>query len=501
MATIKLNVAANFAGVAYTSIVSLVVLPLYLNYLGAEAYGLVGFFTLMQAWLQILDLGLSPTLARQVAVARGKVGGFQEFVKVLRNFEIIFLVISTSVVVLIVLSSAWIGNHWIKAEVLDSETISYCISIMGLLLGFRVFSSLYRSGINGIEDQVWLNIILISIVTLKFFGALLLLAFFTNDIEHFFEYQLVIGIIEVLILVSRFYFIAPIRGLGYGVKFDYPSLKPLAPFALGIAYSSALWIVITQMDKLILSGILSLAEFGYFSIVVLIAGAVMTLSNPIMQAVLPRLTVFFSSGELTQMYSLYRTSSKVVAVMIIPATFVIALYSNELLFAWTGDRALASWGGNALQWFVLGYGLLALSAFQYYLQNAFGDLRLHIIGSTISAFIQIPLLYYAAVHYGAEGVGMVWFAIRLIWFLWWMPVVHYKFMPGQHLSWLFKDILPVFTVSLLTVLIMYYLMPMYEGVGRMQIFLSVSIVGLVALSVSVLTLDNIRHLIIKKITN
>ena len=31
--------------------------PLYIKYMGAEAYGLVGFFTMLQAWFGLLDMG------------------------------------------------------------------------------------------------------------------------------------------------------------------------------------------------------------------------------------------------------------------------------------------------------------------------------------------------------------------------------------------------------------------------------------------------------------
>jgi O-antigen/teichoic acid export membrane protein len=45
--------------------------PLYLKYMGAEAYGLIGFFSMIQVWFAILDMGLSPTVARETARYKG----------------------------------------------------------------------------------------------------------------------------------------------------------------------------------------------------------------------------------------------------------------------------------------------------------------------------------------------------------------------------------------------------------------------------------------------
>lgn len=39
----------QFFGLAYTTIVSILILSLYLKYLGAEAFGLVGFFIVLQS--------------------------------------------------------------------------------------------------------------------------------------------------------------------------------------------------------------------------------------------------------------------------------------------------------------------------------------------------------------------------------------------------------------------------------------------------------------------
>ena len=41
--------------------------PLYIHYLGVEAWGLVGLMTMLQALLTLLDMGLTPTLSREMA--------------------------------------------------------------------------------------------------------------------------------------------------------------------------------------------------------------------------------------------------------------------------------------------------------------------------------------------------------------------------------------------------------------------------------------------------
>ncbi len=44
----KKNILANYIGQIYVMSISIIVMPLYLQYMGAEAYGLVGFFIIFQ---------------------------------------------------------------------------------------------------------------------------------------------------------------------------------------------------------------------------------------------------------------------------------------------------------------------------------------------------------------------------------------------------------------------------------------------------------------------
>jgi hypothetical protein len=86
---------------------------------------------------------------------------------------------------------------------------------------------------------------------------------------------------------------------------------------------------------------------------------------------------------------------------------------------------------------------LVVAAIQYYLQFAYGQLRLHVLGFTFSASIQMPIMFYAAYFHGALGAGHAWFFLRLILFFVWVPVVHRSFAKGLHAEWLMRKVLPV----------------------------------------------------------
>ena len=491
--SVKKNALANYIGQGYTILIGIVVTPLYLKYLGAEAFGLVGFFALMQAWMLVVDLGMTPTLSRQIAYARGQENGFNFFGGLFKSFETIFLGLSIVIAICIFFSSNWIAQNWVKAEALEVEIIAYCISFMGVIIGLRWIAGLYRSGINGLEDQVWLNVANSILISLKFIGALILLAFVTQDIRHFFEYQLVISLIELFILAQHFYRKIPAAVNSLGLfYFNWSSVKYVVPYTSSVAYIAVIWALITQTDKLILSGVLSLTEFGYLSLVAIVSGGITMLSGPISEAIMPRMTVLLAQGKKEEMLRTYSKGGQVVTFITFAVALIVGLYAEQLLYAWTGNHELSMWGTEILFWFSLGNGVLAIGAFQYYLQIAFGQLRLHVIGSTISALIQVPIIYFAAINYGALGAGISWFCFRVFWFILWTPIVHRKFVPGLHLSWLCRDILPIVGTLSLVALVLFNLFDISLDQNRLLIFSKLAVLGVGLLTFSALSSSFVR---------
>ena len=445
--SLKKNVLANYAGQAYTTLIGIVMLPFYLEFLGAEAYGLVGFFTLLNSWLALLVAGVSPALARQVAHFKGlgELGG-HNFRVILRSIELIVLGLAVATALGVWLASSWLATQWLTVKAIPLPDVAYCIVLMGVMVGLRWGVSLYAGSLGGMERQVWLNGFGILLSTVRFVVAYALLRWVTRDPAHYFEFQLIVSVLELAVVANKFYGCQPAGGRKSdpGLTFSWPALRKLLPFAMGIGYTSMLWVFMTQSDKLILSHVLTLAEYGYFAVVVVIANGVLQFSAPINQAVLPRLTLLLSQGHESDMLVLYRKTTQFMVVAVASVSGVLAMFPQQILFALTGNQETAIWGAPVLTWFALGNGILVIVGMQYLLQYAHGKVRMHVINTTINAAVQVPILAFVALNYGAVEVAITWFAIRSVTFFIWPTVVHRKFAPGLHWQWLTKDVMSPF---------------------------------------------------------
>jgi len=64
---VKRNIAANLAGRGWAILLSFALIPVYIRYLGVEAYGLIGFYLTLTAVATVVDPGFGTTLTREFA--------------------------------------------------------------------------------------------------------------------------------------------------------------------------------------------------------------------------------------------------------------------------------------------------------------------------------------------------------------------------------------------------------------------------------------------------
>jgi O-antigen/teichoic acid export membrane protein len=482
--SIKKNTVANFAGQFYKAAIGLAMLPVYLTFLGEEAFGMVAFFTLLNAWLVLLSASLAPTLARQVAFARGRGNlGEAPFREMLRSLELIVLAIALAIMLLGLIGSEWLATHWLTVKTISLADVTYCIALMGVMIGLALGTALYSSGISGLEQQIWLNGFGIGFATLRFGAAYVLLRWVSSDVVHFFEYQLALSLLELAIVARKFYICQPAGARRHdpGLAFSWPAIRSVLPFTMGVAYTSMLWVFMTQSDKLVLSHVLSLSDFGFFSIVVHLANGVLLIAGPFTRAIIPRMTMLHSQGNHAAMLALYRTTTQFLAVIVFSVGGMLACFSQPIIFALTGNQAAAEWGSPVLTWFAMGNAILVIVGMQYSLQFAHGQVRMHVINTTINAVVQVPILVYFAFNYGAEAVAKAWFAIRLITFFVWPAIVHRKFAPGMHWKWIYADVmLPLLGAVLGLGLIEFWMISsptLFNFDSRLEIVAVLSVLG------------------------
>lgn len=477
--SLRRNILANYISQIYVTLVGIAIVPLYIKYMGAEAYGLVGFFAMLQSWFNLLDMGLTPTMARETARFRGGAMDALTYRRLVRALEGIFLVVAIVGGGILLLLSGQIATNWLTAKQLPTNEVQQSIQMMALAVSLRWMSGLYRGQISGSERQVWLSGYNLVVASMRFIGVLLVLVYVSTSATAFFSYQLFVAMLELAGLIIISYRLLPAVPSGNRPAWSWAPLKPVLKFSLSIAFTSSVWVLVTQTDKLVLSKILPLAEYGYFSLAVLVASGVMMISGPISSAIMPRMAKLEAEGDHAGLIKIYRQSTQIVAIIAGSVCVTLTFCAEPLLFAWTGDKMLAHKAFPILVFYTIGNGILAVSAFPYYLQYAKGNLRLHLIGNAIFIVLLIPSIIWSSISYGGVGAGYVWVTMNVLYFMFWVPMVHRKFEPGLHVSWFLRDVLVISITTVLSGYVLYTFMTDIDN--RKSLFALIACYGVLVL--------------------
>ncbi len=164
---LKRNIIANFLGNGWTALVTLGCVPLYIHFMGIEAYGLVGFFSVLMGVFSLLDMGLSATLSREMARLSGLADKAQEMRNLVRTLEVVYWAVAAVLAVVVISCSSLIAHNWVKAGQLSPQTVRHAIVLMGLAIALQWPLNFYAGGLVGLQRQVLLNSVNVVMATMR----------------------------------------------------------------------------------------------------------------------------------------------------------------------------------------------------------------------------------------------------------------------------------------------------------------------------------------------
>ncbi|HEX2854927.1 MAG TPA: oligosaccharide flippase family protein [Opitutaceae bacterium] len=432
------NVLTSYAGQIYVALIGIAMVPVYVRFMGTEAYGLVAFFAMLQTWLQLLDLGLTPTFSRELSRYRAGAVERMPAAAMVRSMEWICGSVGVGCVLLLAAAAPWIASHWLKLQDLDRREVAWCVAMMGAMIGLRSPATLYRGGLAGLELLPVLNLANVAVATLRAVGVVAVLALWTTRPAGFFLYQLFVTVVELVLMNALFYRAFPMTGTKF--RPDFAALRNLLRLAGSMALLVALWVVISQADKLVFSWSLDLKSYASFMIAATLAGGITLLAAPVYQALQPRLAVLVAREEHAQVIALYRTSTQVVSAVLFAIAGVMGCFAEPLLLVWTTNADLAREGARILPLYAIGNAFAALLGLAFLVQFAYGKLRWHVMGNCLFGILWIPGVLVAAQHGGAVSAGWIWLVGNLVFLVCWVPFVQHRLLPGLGWRWLVLDV-------------------------------------------------------------
>jgi len=309
----------------------------------------------------------------------------------------------------------------------------------GMLVALRFVENVYKSALFGLQRQVWTNGVNAALATLRGVGAVLILAEVSPTIEAFFLWQALISLLSVVFLGLGVH-----RTLPHGprrARFSLTTLLPVWRYAGGLTGITLLALLLTQVDKLLLSRLLSLQDFGYYSLASLVAGVLYLLITPITTAMFPRMVELVSVHDNATLGSIYHRGAELVSVLTAPVAMLLALHGEGALFAWSGSLELATAAAPILAALAIGTFINGLMHMPYQLQLAHGWTSLILKTNVVAVALLVPAILWVVPRYGAVGAAWIWIALNTGYVLLNVGLMHRRILPSEKWDWYGQDVL------------------------------------------------------------
>lgn len=411
--TLKRNIISNYLGMGVVALAPILALPWYLAALGPQQFGLIGFVVMLQAVLGLLDAGMSQALVREFSVRLG-VGGAGQCgtASLLLGFERIYWLFSLGIGCVMLFLASTISKHWLNLEGLPVALGREAIYGASIIFVVQFPGSIYRSLLVGAQAQVVLNGVMLVGALLRHVGAVIVVLIWPT-LSAYLTWHTLVALLETLLRGKLAWRTLNVKR--NQIKWEIKELCPI--WSQVASFSGAVWLgaLAVQMDKIILSRMVSIEQFGYYTAAATVAAGMLQLVYPLVQAALPRAVQLRAEPA-----ALRRLGIKLVSIIGLLAGLAALLFivaGKWLLEIWLRNPDVAAAVYPLLAVLLVGTAMNAFYNVGYINWIVHEKTHRVIQVNALALLLSIAFIPSLVTWQGTIGAAFGWLVINLIGFL------------------------------------------------------------------------------------
>lgn len=386
----------NAAGLVTPILAALVAIPILIQTLGAERFGILTLVWAVVNYFGIFDLGLGRALTLQLAVllSNGRDGEANEVIRTTLGALLILGVLAGGV---LILSTPFFLAR-ITVSTGQAEMIGTIIA-MAFALPFVVVTSGVRGALEARSAFGWLNAIRIpmSIVNFALPVVIAVSGGGLNDISLGLAFARIIGLAMHTYPMTRMF---PSTFSKWGISRQW--LTTLLTNGGWMTVSNVVGPLMGYLDRFIVGFVMSAAFVAYYATPQELILKVFVIPGALTAVLFPAFARSPSGSR-----QLYQRSLLAMTVIILPACAVGIVTAHFALSLWVGEP-FADQSYRAMQLLLLGVACGAISTIPYTYLQALGWSKL----TALSHVIQLPTFllasYVLTSRWGIEGAAVAW---------------------------------------------------------------------------------------------
>jgi O-antigen/teichoic acid export membrane protein len=382
-------------------IAALIFIPILINGLGNEKFGILNLAWMIIGYFSFFDFGIGKGLTKIVAE---KISSDQadQIPVLFWTSLILMLMISSIIAVLLLFFVPFFVNLFNVSQNLKQETI-YTFYV--LCLSIPIVST--AAGLRGVLEAHLkfgtINVVRIVLGLFTFVGPIVCLVF-TNSLLW-----IVIVLLIIRVLIWLWYLQICIK-TNPGIKskgvLDFKSIKPVIKFSAWISLVNIIGPVILYADRFIIGVLISATAISYYAVSYEVVSKLLLISGALVGVLFPVFSAsYFSSPEVSK--KIFLRGIKFIFLIIYPIVFLIVIFAFEGMGVWLGDN-FADNSALILQLLAIGILFNSISSIPNNFFQGTGQPRIPALINLIELPFYLLAMWLTIKHWGIQGAAITY---------------------------------------------------------------------------------------------
>lgn len=396
------NTVYNFIGQGVPMLVALFSIPLLINRLGTDRFGVLTLAWMVIGYFSLFDLGLGRALTKLVSEKLGA-SQEQEIPALVSTALFIMLLLGLVGTMVISMLSPWLVRDVLKIpEALQSETL-YAFYMLAISIPVVISTTGLRGVLEAQQRFGLISAVRFSMGVFTFLGPLLVLPFsqsLSSVVAVLMAGRLLAWLVHLLLCLK----VMP--ALRHSITLQRAAIGPLFLFGSWMTVSNIVGPLMTYLDRFLVGSIISMTAVAYYATPFDMVTNIGVIPSAIVGVLFPAFAASFVSDRNRTML-LFSCGLKYTFLILFPIILFIVTLAYEGLEFWLGP-SFAQNSTHILQWLAIGIFINSMAQIPFALIQGAGrpDLtaKLHIIELPFYLLV----VWWLIGAYGIEGAAISW---------------------------------------------------------------------------------------------
>ena len=397
------NTIINFTGMVSPLIVGLFTVPVTINGIGIERFGILNLIWVLIGYFSLFDFGLSRALTHLVAVKIGQ-DKTEELPKVIYTALFLTLCLGFIALVLMVPLSQWLVMHILKIpEDLRPETQNAML-LMSLGLPIIITMLGLRGVLEGLQRFDFSVSIRVSIGIMMFLGPILVIPF-TKSLFWITVVLLITNVSAFAAYIYLCYRALPILRFSR-FEIDITHISKLLKFGGWMTISNTISPLMVYADRFIIGTFAPISNVSYYSMPSMIVNKYLVIPSSIT-------SVFFPAFSTTCVHDtqrtnfLYKRTIKYIFCILSFLTILTVIFAKSGLTIWLGSE-FANHSFRVMQILAVGVLFNGLAYLPFVFIQSMGRPDITAKFHFLELIFYIPAIILLVKFYGIIGAAIAW---------------------------------------------------------------------------------------------